>query len=582
MLATAGMTAGAYDFESGGIYYNILPGGDNAVEVTGADGNEYSGDVSIPAEVTHDGMTYSVTKVGSRAFYMCSSLTSVSMPSVETIDSMAFFYCDNLTSVEMPEVVTLNYAAFADCHILPSVEMPNVVTIGNLAFDYCNNLASVYMPKAKTIGELAFESCYPLASLSMPSVETISARAFNACYTLASVSLPASLASIDGSSFMGCSALCEIVVDSDNPHYSSIDGILYDKDIETIVLCPGARNSIDLPSTVTTIGQGAFSNCSNLTSVTMPSITTIGESAFSNCYNLVTVYMPAVETIGNWAFNYCFKLLMVSLPESLTSVGINPFADCEALVEIMVDNDNPCFTSIDGVLYDKDMETLICCPAGKTAIDMPATVTVIDTLAFGGCTLLTSVDMPAVTTIGSSAFFNCNSLLTVSMPEVVTIDDYAFSACQNLTSVDLPASVKSIGYSAFSICLGLTSVYCHWERPLECDPWFEETVLANATLYVPDGCVDAYRAVKPWSDFANIEEGGYSGIADTPGSEMAVKVIDGAITVEGGDGTTSAPVVEVYSAGGVCVYRGTDTVIGGLPHGVYVVKVGGTVQKVAL
>ena len=560
MLATAGMTAGAYDFESGGIYYNILPGGDNAVEVTGADGNEYSGDVSIPAEVTHDGMTYSVTKVGSRAFYMCSSLTSVSMPSVETIDSMAFFYCDNLTSVEMPEVVTLNYAAFADCHILPSVEMPNVVTIGNLAFDYCNNLASVYMPKAKTIGELAFESCYPLASLSMPSVETISARAFNACYTLASVSLPASLASIDGSSFMGCSALCEIVVDSDNPHYSSIDGILYDKDIETIVLCPGARTSIDLPSTVTTIGQGAFSNCSNLTSVTMPSITTIGESAFSNCYNLVTVYMPAVETIGNWAFNYCFKLLMVSLPESLTSVGINPFADCEALVEIMVDNDNPCFTSIDGVLYDKDMETLICCPAGKTAIDMPATVTVIDTLAFGGCTLLTSVDMPAVTTIGLEAF----------------------SRCSALTSVDLPASVKMIGNYAFYGCSGLTSVYCHWDEPLECEPEFEDEIFMNATLYVPTGTVDAYRSVSPWDKFINIEEKDYSGIADTPQSEVTVKVIDGAITVEGGDGTASAPVVEVYSAGGVCVYRGTDTVIGGLTHGVYVVKVGGTVQKVAL
>ncbi len=88
--------------------------------------------------------------------------------------------------------------------------------------------------------------------------------------------------------------------------------------------------------------------------------------------------------------------------------------------------------------------------------------------------------------------------------------------------------------------------------------------------------------MKPWSDFANIVEARYSGIADTPGSEMAVKVIDGAITVEGGDGTASAPVVEVYSAGGGCVYRGTDTVIGGLTYGVYVVKVGDMVQKVAL
>ena len=107
-------------------------------------------------------------------------------------------------------------------------------------------------------------------------------------------------------------------------------------------------------------------------------------------------------------------------------------------------------------------------------------------------------------------------------------------------------------------------------------------VLATATLYVPDGCVDAYRVVYPWSDFANIEEGGYSGIADATASEVVIKVIDGAIVIEGGDGTASAPLVEVYSVGGGCVYSGTDSSIGGLGHGIYVVKVGDTVQKVAL
>jgi len=139
-----------------------------------------------------------------------------------------------------------------------------------------------------------------------------------------------------------------------------------------------------------------------------------------------------------------------------------------------------------------------------------------------------------------------------------------------------------IGEGAFTYCDALTSVYCHWEQPLECDPRFDEMVLTTATLYVPDGCIDAYRSVYPWSEFANIEEGNYSGISATPGSEVSVKVIDGAISIEGTDGTASAPVVEVYSAGGQCVYRGTDTVIGGLPRGVYVVRGGGTVQKVAL
>ena len=168
------------------------------------------------------------------------------------------------------------------------------------------------------------------------------------------------------------------------------------------------------------------------------------------------------------------------------------------------------------------------------------------------------------------------------MPAVITIGESAFGGCSALTSVDIPASVTTISDYAFSGCNSLTSVYCHWVEPLECDPDFEDEVLENAILFVPRETIDAYRGVYPWSEFANIVEGRYSGIADTPGSEMAVKVIDGAITVEGGDGTASAPVVEVYSAGGVCVYRGTDSSIGGLGHGVYVVKVGDTVRKVAL
>ena len=139
-----------------------------------------------------------------------------------------------------------------------------------------------------------------------------------------------------------------------------------------------------------------------------------------------------------------------------------------------------------------------------------------------------------------------------------------------------------IGNYAFNDCDALTAVYCHWDEPLECEPEFEDEIFMNATLYVPTGTVDAYRSTFPWSEFINIKEKDYSGIADTPQSEVTIKVIDGVITVEGGDGTASAPVAEVYSTGGLCIYRGTDSSIGGLTHGVYVVKVDGTVQKVAL
>ena len=355
LLALVAATASAQDFMVDGIFYNILSEDDMTVEVTGSP-YDYSGDVVIPAEVTYDGGTYSVTTIGKNAFYCCDALTSVEMPSVTTIGDRAFNGCDALTSVEMP----------------------SVTTIGEEAFNYCDALISVYMPSVTTIGEQAFYHCYALKSVSMPSV--------------------------------------------------------------------------------TTIGDWAFIHCYALKSVSMPSVTTIGEQAFYHCYALKSVYMPSVTTIGDWAFVHC----------------------------------------------------------------------------------------------------------------------------DVLTSLDIPASVTMIGYGAFDECSSLTSVYCHWDEPLECKPEFTRGVLMNATLYVPDGCIDAYRSVYPWSEFANIEGGGYSGIADTPGSGLSVKVIDGAISIEGGDSKASVPVVEVYSAGGQCVYRGTDTVIGGMPRGVYVVKVGETVQKVAL
>ena len=333
-------------------------------------------------------------------------------------------------------------------------------------------------------------------------------------------------------------------------------------------------------------------------------VTTIGGSAFYGCDALTSVDMPEVTTIGNSAFMCCSSLASVFIPSSCTSIGDNPFVECVGLKEIVVDDNNPNYSSADGVLYDKGKTTLIGWPTAKGDIDiMPSvtsignrafrycnllksvsmpSVTTIGDNAFRDCSALTSVSMPSVTTIGDGAFWGCLALTSVSMPSVTTIGDNAFKFCYALTSLDIPASVSMIGNDAFYGCSSLTAVYCHWDEPLECDPLFTDNVLMNATLYVPVGTIDAYGKVDPWRNFWNIEEGNYSGISDTPQPEVTVKVIDGAITVEGGDSTASAPVVEVYSAGGQCVYRGTDSSIGGLSHGVYVVKVGGTVQKVAL
>ena len=421
-------------------------------------------------------------------------------------------------------VTTIGEYAFCWCEALTSVEMPTVTTIGDVAFGYCSALTSVEMPAVTTIGEYAFGDCSALTSVEMPEVTTIGREAFSFCSALTSAEMPA----------------------------------------------------------VTTIGHWAFSDCSALTLVSMPEVLTIGDGAFNLCSALTSVEMPAVTTIGEYAFGWCSDLAYIHLPASCTSVFSNPFVYCIELKEIVVDENNPNYLSADGALYDKGKTTLIGWPTAEGDITIPQSVTTIGESAFESCSALTSVSMPEATTIGDGAFGNCDGLTSVSMPAVTTIGILAFFYCSALTSVDIPASVTMIGEGAFTYCDALTSVYCHWDEPLECEPEFEDEIFMNATLYVPTGTVDAYRSTFPWSEFINIEEKDYSGIADTPQSEVTVKVIDGVITVEGGVGMASAPVVEVYSAGGQCVWRGTDSSIGGLTHGVYVVKVDGTVQKVAL
>ena len=296
-----------------------------------------------------------------------------------------------------------------------------VTTIGDEAFSFCSALTSVSMPSVTTIGDEAFYRCYALTSVSMPSVTTIGDNAFSDCLDLTSVDIPASCTSIAGNPFQGCQSLEEIVVDENNPNYSSADGVLYDKDKTTLIGWPTAEGEIDIMPSVTTIGEEAFRYCFALTSVSMPSVTTIGDYAFNACEALTSVSMPSVTTIGDEAFMYCNALTSVSMPE-VTMIGLNAFSDCSAL----------------------------------TSVSMPSVTTIGDE-AFYSCDALTSVEMSSVTTIGGWAFRYCSSLTSVSMPSVTTIGVAAFEYCSSLTSIDIPASVTMIGDYAFYGCSSLTS-----------------------------------------------------------------------------------------------------------------------------
>ena len=185
--------ASAYDFEVGGIYYNILSEEDKTVEVINGT-NRYTGDVVIPGSVTYNGDIYSVTSIGFQTFFRCTGLKSVLIGNgVKCIGQEAFAFCSDLKNITIPNSVTsIGYAAFGLCTSLTSLVIPNSVTnIGESAFNGCSGLTSIEIPNSVTsIGNYAFYYCSNLESVTIGnSVTSIGSYAFYGCYGLTSVHL---------------------------------------------------------------------------------------------------------------------------------------------------------------------------------------------------------------------------------------------------------------------------------------------------------------------------------------------------------------------------------------------------------
>ena len=484
----------------------------------------------------------SVTSIGSYAFSRCSSLTSVTIPdSVTFIGQYAFFRCSSLTSVAIPDSVTsIDQYAFSGCSSLTSVTIPDSVTsIGSNAFYGCSSLTSVTIPDGVTsIGQSAFYECTGLRELTIPisvnAVRSNNSPIFYGCtniekvtftpgtgkgydygtdssssyrdyygYTpwyysravLKGVVIEDGVTSISSNAFRGCSSLTSIVVAEGNTIYRSVDGVLFSKDMKTLVLYPAGRSDdlCIIPDGVTSIGSNAFYGCSSLTSVTIPDgVTSIGQSAFYECTGLRELTIPisvnAVRSNNSPIFYGCTNIEKVTftpgtgkgydygtdssssyrdyygytpwyysravlkevvIEDGVTSIGSNAFRGCSSLASITIPDS---VTSIDYHAFE-DCTSLV-------SVTIPDSVTSIGYEAFRGCSSLISVTIPdSVTSISSDAFFGCKGLKELVIGNGVTsIGPYVFYGCSSLTSVTIPDGVTSISSGAFYKCSSLASV----------------------------------------------------------------------------------------------------------------------------
>lgn len=362
------------------------------------------------------------------------------------------------------------------------------------------------------------------------------------------------------------------------------DGIYYnilseaDRTVEVTYLYSNAdnkdayRGSIKIPAnvshdsntyTVTAIGREAFHVCTELTSLALPnSITAIESGAFLRCSGLTSATLSnSLTTLGDQVFAYCSSLTSINLPASLTTIGDIVFLNCSAMVNINVEAGNPMFSSFDGALYDRDATTILTCPAGKTSVAFPNSLTTVGVNAFRNCTDLTSVPLPGTLTV---------------------IENSAFTGCSGLTSITLPSSLTAIGIMAFSRCTALTSIQMQCMTPIECTPAFSADVLKNAILYIPQGTLAAYKAVEPWKNFANIEETDFSGVADIEAGEatsLRLTVSDGHLII---DGINDSENITISDMQGRTVYSGTARSIDGLVPGLYIIKTGRHTAKFSI
>ena len=307
----------------------------------------------------------------------------------------------------------------------------------------------------------------------------------------------------------------------------------------------------------------------------------IGDDSFKNCENLTSLIISdGVTEIGNYVFWFCKSLKSLTIPPSLNKIGNTPFLECNSFSAVYIedltswcqidfpDGDNPIAYA--NHLYLNNVEVI--------DLVIPNDVTLLRNSVFSGCKEFKTVTLPnSITSIGRRAFENCIKLTKINIPNnikeipmymlcgcesitsitihdgITEIGQWAFEGCSKLETVKIGSNVATIGTFAFRKCPNLKDVYCEAkEVPSTRTDAFEDSYIEYVTLHVPEGCVDAYKAVEPWKNFKDIVEEGGTGI-----NKIKEDIV-------------SEP-FDVYDVSGRRVLNCASS-LNGLPQGIYIVN----------
>ena len=455
--------------------YTYTVDGNGNATITG-----YSGGVAalfIPETI--DGHT--VTAIGNRAFKGNLRLAAVTIPDTVTeIGQDAFSGCRNLTSVSLSNNLDSIYESAFESTAISTLSLPSKLTrLDRKAFANCTNLQHVSIPATlttTTYGTISddwngpFNGCSSLNSVSFAEgITSVLLHLFENCNGLREISIPDSVTEIGEKAFKNCRNLASVSLGN------NLDSI-YESAFESTAI-----STLSLPNRLTRLDRKAFANCTNLQHVSIPA-------------TLTTTTYGTISDDWNGPFNGCSSLNSVSFAEGITSILSHLFENCNGIREIKIPDGvaligenafkNSTLTSIDipGSVTSIESKAFNSC-ANLISIKLPDSVTAMGTAVFEGCSNLTDVTLPGTRmNIMADTFKNCTSLKKIVLPETVQyirsgafsncialkeivwskapelIDSNAFYNCDAITEMDIPATVTSVGYQAFYDCDGLTKI----------------------------------------------------------------------------------------------------------------------------